>query len=767
MTAVLRPRIGPIVSLLTFGFSLLIAIEASAASLSGRVVDPDGRTVANAEVFISGSTAAPLRVRTDAQGKFDLVYLDAGRYTIVASAPGLVSDAQSIDLTGTPATVEIKLRLSALNETLIVSASQIDQPLSRTPDSVTVIPGREIEAKQQFTLASAMRSVPGVTLQQNGGPGTVTSLFTRGGESDYTLVLVDGIRANSFGGGLDLSQVPLQDVERIEVLRGSQSALYGSDAIGGVIQVITRSGGTPSVQAQIEAGSREMRRASAATTGEVNGVRWQAGANYFEDAGFTGTAANGQTVSNDDAQESQASASIGWRHAGMGSDLQGSLQYMNSERGSPGAFGSDPAHRYGGVDKISRGTTKRIGGAARLVQPWFGAASRVRQRVEFDVADYDLTFKSQFGTSDGNTHRAHARVQTDVAASAAIGFSGGLEWLGERGGSTFITAGAAGAIPVERGVLGIFGEGRWNATGRAALTAGVRGERITRDALPGDPLAFTPRPAFPQETLTSVNPKVAASFLLRGGSSNEPASPKRQRVGGTRVRGSFGTGIRPPDAFEIAFTDNSGLKPERSRTGEFGVTQTMARGAVQIDGTAFFNAYRDLIISVGRTFAGSSRYRTDNISNARARGAELSAAWRVNAGIDVRGNYTFLDSEILAVNGSTIAQTPYQIGDALLRRPRHSGSIDASWTRARVSAFTQVQIRGEALDAEPAFGPTGGLYMNPGHTVVNIGGSWRPVKAVEVFARALNLFDRGYEEVLGYPAPGRTAYVGARFALGR
>ena len=81
--------------------------------------------------------------------------------------------------------------------------------------------------------------------------------------------------------------------------------------------------------------------------------------------------------------------------------------------------------------------------------------------------------------------------------------------------------------------------------------------------------------------------------------------------------------------------------------------------------------------------------------------------------------------------------------------------------------FAQVQIRGETLDAEPAFGPTGGLYTNAGYTVINLGGSWRPVKAVEIFARALNLFDREYEEVLGYPAPGRTAYVGARFAVGR
>jgi len=752
MTAAVRPRLRTLLVFI-FSFSLLVGLQASGASLQGRVVDPDGRPVANAEVIVSGATAAPLHARTNGDGNFEIANLDAGRYSVIATAPGLVSDATAIEVTANTARVEIALKISALNETLVVSASQIDQPLSRTPDSVTVIDGREIDAKQQFTLAAALRSVPGLTVQQNGGPGTVTSLFTRGGESDFTLVLIDGVRANAFGGGLDLSQVPLEDVDRIEVVRGPQSALYGSDAIGGVVQVITRSGGAPSARAQIETGSRDMRRAAGATSGEINGVRWQAGVNYFDDAGFTGKAANGQTVSNDYAKEVESTGSIGWRHASSGADLQGSFLYVDTDRGSPGPFGSDPAHRFGGVNTVSKGQTSRVGGGVRWMQPWFGASSRVRQRVEFDAADYDLHFSSQFGLSDGNSSRKHARVQTDVAASSAVGFSGGFEWLGESGGSTFITAGPrAEPFPIERGVLGIFGEGRWNATDRATLTAGVRGERISRDALPGDPIAFQPRPDFPQETVTSVNPKIAASFAV---------------IDGTRLRGAFGTGIRPPDAFEIAFTDNSGLKPERSKSGEFGITQSAAGGAVQLDATAFFNNYTDLIISVGRSFSGVSRWRTDNISNARARGAELSAAWRINANVDVRGNYTFLDSEILAVNGSSIAQTPYSVGDRLLRRPRHSGSIDASWSRNHATAFAQLQVRGETLDAEPAFGPTGGLYENPGYTVMNVGGSWRPVKAVEIFARALNLFDRQYEEVLGYPAPRRTAYVGARFAVGR
>ena len=737
MTAAMRPHPRTLISLLVFSVSIVSA--AHAQDVTGRVLDPERRPVANAEVIITGP-AAPIRVKSGDDGTFIVTGLGAGRFGISASAPGLTSDP--VPITGAQE-IELVLRISAINESLIVSAAQIDQPLSRTPDSVTVIAGAEIEAKQQHTLGAALRSVPGLTLQQSGGPGTLTSLFTRGGESDYTLVLVDGVRVNAFGGGLDLSQVPLQDVERIEVLRGSQSALYGADAIGGVIQIITRSGGDPNASAQVETGSRNMRRAAASTNGEARSIRWQLGVNGVTDDG---------AVANDDAEQRQAQGSLGWRHDRSGADVQGSLLYVDTERGAPGPFGSDPARRFAGIDTVARGTTKRRGGGVRWVQPWFGSASRVRQRVEFDSADYDLTFKSRFGTSEGESTRSHLRVQTDVAAASALGFSGGIEWLGEQGGSTFIIAGAAGAIPVKRGVLGLFGEGRWTAGDRATITAGVRGERITRDALPGDPLAFQPRPDFPEDTVTSVNPKIAASFAVHEH---------------TRLRGSFGTGIRPPDAFEIAFTDNSGLKPERSKSGEIGVTQRLGGAAVQLDATAFVNDYTDLIISVGRTFSGISRYRTDNISNARARGAELGAAWRVMPAFDMRASYTFLDSEIRAVRGSTAAPAPYSVGDRLLRRPRHSGSIDAAWTHARGSAFAQLQVRGESLDADPSFGPTGGLFTNPGHTVINIGASWRPLRAIEVFARALNLFDREYEEVLGYPAPGRTAYIGARVAVGR
>jgi len=515
------------------------------------------------------------------------------------------------------------------------------------------------------------------------------------------------------------------------------------------------------VGGQIEGGSRATRRVVGSTSGESGAWRWQGGGDYFQDDGFTGQVpggAPGENVSNDDARERQGWAGAGWKGA-RGTDVFGTYRYVDTDRGSPGPYGSDPANRYSGIDTISRGTTDRHAGSVRLVHPWTGPASRVRQRVEFDAADYDLDFVSPFGTSESKTRRYHGRVQTDAALNAAVGISGGIEWLNERATSTFIVAGAE-TVPVDRTVIGTFGEARWYASDRINVQAGVRAEHITRQRLAGNASSFSPRPEFEDDTVVSVNPKVSASWVV------SPALPSDGAKAFTRIHAAGGTGIRPPDAFEIAFTDNPNLKPERSKSVELGVTETLSNGAVQLDATTFFNQYDDLIVSVG-SLRDISRYRTDNVSNARARGVELSGAWQGGGGFSVRAGYTFLDTEILAVDGSAQAPSPYHVGDPLLRRPRHQGSLMISWTNDRVHVFSQLQARGETLDAEPSFGPSGGLYPNPGYTILSLGGSYRLAHGVEAIARVLNLFDRDYEDVFGYPSPGRTAFAGVRIAAGR
>ena len=314
-------------------------------------------------------------------------------------------------------------------------------------------------------------------------------------------------------------------------------------------------------------------------------------------------------------------------------------------------------------------------------------------------------------------------------------------------------------MPVARTAVAGFAEARWQPVARAAFTAGVRAERITRDALAAEPFAFSPRPAFDADTVVAVNPKVTAAWTLAETSAPHGAS--------TRLHASAGTGIRPPDAFEIAFTDNDGLAPERSTSLDAGVVQTFAGGAVQLDATAFFNRYDDLIVSVGRLSA-SSRYQTDNIANARARGVETALAWRPAASVALRGHYTWLDTEVLAVDGAaTQAPPPFSVGDPLLRRPRHQGGLDLTVGTARLQAFATATLRGRTLDVEPNFGASGGLFTTDGYGLLTVGGAWTLGRGLGVQARIANLLGTAYEEVFGYPALGRTFYAGLRFAARR
>ena len=514
---------------------------------------------------------------------------------VVAWTTGLSAPATRVQVAETE--IELRLAISAVDESLMVTASYVDTPLSLLADSVNTLSRADLDARQITTLGDALRLVPGFTVARNGGPGTVTSVFPRGGESDYTMVLVDGMRMNTFGGGMDLSQVSIAGAERVEVVRGPQSALYGSDAIGGVVQVLTSRSGDPMVDALVEGGGRDARRVAGSARASLGDVYGTLSGQYMEDDGYTGTApADGSTVSNDDSRVSDVAAGLGWRRA-SGTDLFGTFQYLDSDRGSPGPYGSNPAGNFGGVDRTARSLTWRRSGAARLIQPLGGAASRVRLRAEADVAEFDLEYRDEFG-SVGETTRGHGRLQADAAFADGLSASAGGEWVGESGRSTYILSNT-GEVPVDRDVWAGFAEARWQPTARLSFTGGARASRITRAALPGDPNGFPPRPAFDDETIVAVNPKATAAWIVVPEDGGSGAS--------TRLHAAAGTGIRPPDAFEIAFTDNAGLEPERSQSVEAGLTQTLLDGVVSVDATWFHNTYDDLIVSVGR-FSSSSRY---------------------------------------------------------------------------------------------------------------------------------------------------------------
>ena len=747
-----RLLLTPGLARLLSAFVVFLALQSTAAAgpVSGRVLDPEGRPIRGATVLLD----TPLGVRTtvtDLEGRFAFDEPAATATRVLVEAPGFAAAPQTPPADGSP--LEFRLAVAPYSESVVVSGSPVPLPLSESPAATTVVDGDEVRARQLENVADAIRTTPGYAVARNGGRGALTSVFPRGGESDYTLVLVDGVRVNSFGGGFDFSLLPFGDVDQVEIVRGPQSAVFGADAIGGVVHLTTRHGGTPSATAQIDGGGEGTVRALAGARGSVGQWAFGAGGEYNKSDGFTGTApATGETVSNDDWRQSLAQAHVEWTRS-QSTAIRADVRWIDAERGNPGPYGSNPIGAYEAVDRVSRGedTQRQFNAYGRL--PWGSwLAGRIIQRWQFTVADLDNRYHSSFGDSFFETRRMTARTQTDVVLTATTGLTAGVEGFGERARSTYVTGEQFEPVPIERRTIGVFGEVRQDLGSRASLTAGVRLDDIRRDALPGDPNPFGPRPPFEAESVTSVNPRVAARFV---------AWQDSRGVARTTIRTSAGTGIRPPDAFEIAFTDNPSLEPERSRSVDIGVSHVVVP-SLTVGATAFFNRYDDLIVAIGGSFTDVSRYRTDNISNARARGMEVEGGWRGPHGVRTRLAYTFLDTEILAVDESTGAPPPFEVGDPLIRRPRHQASLDLGWTHKALTAFATVRARGEVLDVEPSFGTFGGLFTAAGFTVVDTGASWHVARHIEVFGRVLNLLDRQYEEAYGYPAPQRLGMVGVR-----
>ena len=737
--------------------SLILIARADASIVEGRVGDPESRAAPGAQVVIVCGSSVAASAITDAEGRFKTSDV-AGRCELRVALDGFAAAPVALDLTagGAPRDAgTVRLQLSAVSESIVVSAAQVDVPLSQASSSVTIVAASELRARQLMTVADALREVPGLTVTRSGGMGALTSVFPRGGESDYTLVFIDGVQANAFGGGFDFAHLSTDNIDRIEIVRGPQSALYGSNAIGAVVRIVTRSGGPIRADVLLEGGSFGTARAAASSSGAWNAWEWGAGVERLISDGFNGTRlAPGAKVVNDNYLRTSAGASGGWRH-GSGASVRGELRFESDDRGFPGAFGSNPVGAFEGIDPVSRGRDDRWIGSIGGTVP---SGSRVRTHAQLTWNNIDGDFRSPFGASESSSKRWSARAQSDVSIWRGLDLSAGVEFQRERATSTFITDDTSAEIPVTRSIAGYFGEGRWSAADRVFVTAGLRVEDIRRDPLAGISQPFSSRPAFDSDRVVSANPRIAAAWYVRPGAARS-----------TKLRASAGSGIRPPDAFEIAFTDNPSLKPERSRSVEAGVDQVLASGHALIAATLFRNTFDDLIVAVGR-FQQSSHFRTDNISNARARGLELASTLRGRVGmldVQARAGYTFLDSDILAVDNGGAAPPPFKAGDALLRRPRHQWSLDLAASDGRLSGWIRGGGRGRVLDVEPSLGAFGGLFVAPGFAVWHAGAAWKLIRQVELFGRVENLFDRRYEEAFGFPALGRGAMAGLRIAASR
>jgi len=709
-------------------------------AIQGTVYDPQGRPVSGANVSLLSTMIAVGNTQTNAKGEYRFDGLLAGSFTLAANAPGFTAIVQQISVaSGETRGADLHLALSAVQEQVVVSASLGGALAPQTGSSVTVVTQEDIQDEAPETLADALRNVPGVAINRTGQLGAVTSAFIRGGNSNYDLVMIDGIPMNDFGGGLDFAPLPVDGVARVEVMRGPESALYGENAVAGVINVISEPGqGPPHFSALSEGGSYDTWRIATSGAGLTHGLSWAYSLSRLETQG---------PVPYDSYRNQTSFVSLGYSRSPR---RQVNIHFFGDagRDANPGPWGSDPDNLYPGIAAAVTLLKQDLFGYEANYAERF--SSRFQQVTTVSAATDQYSFPSQFGNSFTKNIRVVANTRSEIAISPKDVVVAGFEFDHDTYKDTYVTDASEVPFTLPRDTYAFFAENRWNEGNRWFLSAGVRVDNIRTGDLPADE-TDAGRPFIPASSVTQVDPRVSVAYLARQSSDGF--------FGVTRFHGSFGTGIRPPDGFELGFTNNPQLKPEKNISFDSGVEQRLWGDKAVFDTTFFYNRYKDQIVTLGGSFANLSTFSSANIANSRAYGLENSLRLHPTRSLEIMATYTWLNTAILALNGSTSdVALPFSVGQQLIRRPRNSAGYDITWTHGRLLLNSNASVRGAVLDLEPNYGSfacTLGLqclFWSQGYVDVNAGFAYRLPRGVEIYGRLNNLLDQHYEESFGYPA---------------
>ncbi len=612
-------------------------------------------------------------------------------------------------------------------EGFIITASPMPRALGDVARSVTVLDGEELRAGGVTLLSDALAGVPGVAVVRGGSFGAATSVFMRGGESDYVQVLVDGVQVNQPGGSFDFAGLTLENVERIEVVRGPASALYGSDAMAGVIQIVTRTGrGAPSGELSVRGGSYGRREGSVRIEGGGSASRWSLAVGSLH--------TDGVLSRNNSFDNTVLSANVrlvpdGATRAGVALRLADRTYHFPTD--GSGAVTDENAFTHGDEASIAVTASRRV---SRGVELRGGVTLAQTDGGTEDEADSPADSLGYWGfTSLDHVRRATADVRADLRLGAFTGslgaeierqeqrsFSESLsQWGNTTGRSENARDNRAGYVHV---------------TGRSGATSFAAGARMEDNERFG--------------RFTSWSAEAAWRALPD-----------------TRLRAAAGRGVKEPTFYENFATGwvvgDPDLAPERTRSLEVGLEQTLADGRVRLRATAFEQRFRDLIQYVARPVSPSAP-NFANVAGAEARGVELDGEARLGP-VHASADWTWLRTEVVDATDEEEG-AEFLEGSRLLRRPTHTVAFHASLLSRRGTLRADLRVVGEREDRDYSAWPTRRVAL-PRHAVLDIGVEM-PVGDVTLALRAENLLDERYEEVFGFPAPGRGVYVGGKVTFG-
>ncbi|MCU1343662.1 MAG: TonB-dependent receptor [Candidatus Acidoferrum typicum] len=711
-----------VVSLIVISFALPAASQTQTpAKLTGSVTDPRGATIAGAQITAEPipSAGEPVRAVSGNDGRFSLT-LAPGRYRITISRDSFAQIIQEITMaSGETREFDVRMTLEPLSSKVVITAQTLPLDADSSPAPVTILTRQDIEQRVATSLPDLLATQPGFSIGRTGPEGGQTSLFLDGGNSNHTKVLVDGTPVNQPGGLVDFSNFTLDNIDKVEIVHGAESALYGSDAMDGVIQIFTHRGttGTPEFTAYAEGGNFSTGRGGAELSGLLR--------RFDYSAGFADLETQGQGP-NDSFRNRTISGNFGWRFSDT-ARVSLVLRDNGSFAGTPGQTLFEPANLCLNLPAACEDNTRLHNFSANL-HTEFTTGSRWRHQLDgtesyIRQSNFDPTFPSFF------QYNRSSFVGQSTYQIKGLAVTTGYEYEVENG---FV------GLHVQRNNQAGFLDARWQPIARLTLNAGARAE---------DNASFG----------TRVVPRAGASYALRIANG---------AFGDTRLRASYGLGIVEPRFDQSFSTDpcfpgDPNLSPEQSRTVHAGIEQKLASDRLRVTVDYFDNQFRNMIsfgiLSApppGCLFAGTF-FNTDL---ARSRGGNLSAEARIARWLSASGNYTYDPTRVLAApNAFDPAQIP---GNRLLRRPVNSGNLVLNAAFKRMNWNISGYFTGRRTDSD-FLGL--GLNSNPGYARFDLAGSYNLTHGVSFYGRIANLADKKYQDVLGYPALGREYRAGVKY----
>lgn len=615
---------------------------------------------------------------------------------------------------------------SARLEEVVVTANRLDTATSEVGSSITVITAREIEQRQQTFLLDVLRSVPSIDVVQNGGPGSTTAVFMRGANSEHTLVLMDGVELNdpsSPSGGFDFANLPTDNIERVEILRGPQSTLYGSRAMGGVINIITRRGkGDPTGFFSAQGGSFHTATEKAGISGGTDRYNYSLGLSRFDSDGFSAAGKKYGNTENDGNQNTSVKTRLGITPTSNLS-IDFILNYLKNRTdldNNGGVGGDDPNY----VQKNEQLSFRSQADLALFDNRW-------EQRLGVSYNDLNRDFNNGIDPahpSDLSRGSYHGRNVTfdwqhTLHLHETNSLTLGIERKEETAKSDYYSESAWGPY-----------DSPWDE--QSAHTTGY----YLQDQIRLWDAWFT--------TL-GVRLDDHSSFGTKATYRLTSAYTVKQT--NTTVKGSYGTAFKAPSLYQLYSPDYGDklLNPEKSTGWDLGVEQSLLGGKLTMGATYFHNDFNDLI-----NF-DSTLFKYNNIARATTHGVELTASVRPIDELTLRAGYTYTRTE------------DKETGLELLLRPKNKISIDGNY-RFLKNANLNLGIIYVGTRFNTVYDPityAAARVKMSEYLVANLAVSYDICKNFQIFGRVDNLFDRNYEEITGYGTAGISAFGGVKVSF--